>query len=410
MSKSTAITIIVVTLLILSGGLAWWYFNLSSPQENGEENGGGINFFPFGNGGGTNNNNEGETKENEGETKNEQAPEIREVSNLPVAGFLPLSDNLGFALVRYIDQETGNVYDAPLEIVSKKRISNTTIPKVREVIWAPGGNSFIMRYLDENDSIQSFYATLKENLTGEGSLNGKFLPENISSLSLFNINNTSSLTKIIYSLTEGSGSSIFTAENDGSKIARTHSSSLKDWLVFGINDSLAYIQTKSSGRAPSFLFSLNVKTGVTTPTLSNTVGLSVLPNKKGDLVLFSSTPFGYPLLYIYDVAKKTTTQTSLRTFADKCRWSENNTGRIVCAVPNNITTGIYPDDWYQGKTSFNDNLWEVDATSGTTRELLNLYKNSYFFDIASFSLSKDDKFLILQNKTNNSLWSVRLER
>ncbi|MEK7567657.1 MAG: hypothetical protein AAB513_01920 [Patescibacteria group bacterium] len=407
MSKSTAITIIVVVLLAISGGLAWWYFSLGQSGVGNQNNdSGGINFFPFGNNNEPTTNDQQLTTDKENQTEN--APEIREVSRLPVAGFLPLVDNLGFPFVRYVDQETGNLYDAPLEIVSKKRISNTTIPKIREVHWLSGGNSFIMRYLDEKDSLQSFYATLKENSSAEGSLTGRFLLENISDLSLFRTNSAS--TKIFYYLTENSVATMFSAESDGSKATHVYSSPMKDWLLYGINDSLAYIQTKSSGLAPSFVFSLNIKNGTANPTLSNFIGLSILPNKKGDLILYSSTPFEYPLLYIYDVNKKTSTQTSLRTFADKCRWSESNVSRIICAVPTNIPRGTYPDDWYKGTISFSDNIWEIDSVSGTAKELVSLYKNSFFFDISSFSLSDKDKFLILQDKTNNSLWSVRLKQ
>ncbi|MDO8492901.1 MAG: hypothetical protein Q7S34_04635, partial [bacterium] len=202
----------------------------------------------------------------------------------------------------------------------------------------------------------------------------------------------------------------FISNSDGTKSAKVFTSPLNEWLSFPISESLVYLQTKSSGRANSFLFSLNTKTGVLTEILGNMVGLSSLPNKKGDMILYSETSRGAPRLHLYNVAKKTTINLSLKTLAEKCVWSENLNTRLVCAVPRELPNGIYPDLWYQGKISLSDDLWEIDTLTGETKELIALNNNSYFFDVELPRLSDKDGYFVLRNKTNGSLWSVRLTK
>jgi hypothetical protein len=54
---------------------------------------------------------------------------------------------------------------------------------------------------------------------------------------------------------------------------------------------------------------------------------------------------------------------SISTLPEKCLWAK--TGETVfCAVPKNTIAANYPDDWYQGKIQFSDNLWSIDASNG----------------------------------------------
>ena len=73
-----------------------------------------------------------------------------------------------------------------------------------------------------------------------------------------------------------------------------------------------------------------------------------------------------------------------------------------------MPAGLYPDSWYQGKTVFSDDLWEVNLETSETTELVALNNNSYFFDIEIPRLSDDDSYFVLRNKGNDSLWSVKL--
>jgi predicted AAA+ superfamily ATPase len=127
---------------------------------------------------------------------------------------------------------------------------------------------------------------------------------NINSIPASNASNAKGSSKIAYTLANSSGLSVFTSNRDGSNAVLAYSNPLKDWLLFTINDSLAFLLSKSSGKATSFAFSLNLKNGSVSPILSNIYGLSILPNKKGDLILYSDTNFTEPRLSVYDINKK----------------------------------------------------------------------------------------------------------
>lgn len=416
MSKTAAITIILVALLLLGGGLAYWYYNLTdraaAPTEtpNIDDN---ENLFPFGaNTDGTpKTSNEADTEVTSGVVA---TPEVYEISSASISGFMNLFNTQIGPHTRFVEQETGHVYEAELSTISKKRISNTTIPKTREVIWLPRGLGFIARYMGDNGLIQSFAANIVPPNTkdAEGSLSGRFLPEALADVSLVT-SITGSTTaknpaKIFYLSQNSEGINGFISNSDGTKPAKVFASPLNEWLSFPISENIVYLQTKSSGYASSFLFSLDTKSGVTTKLFGNIIGLSVLPNKKGDVVLYSETSSGVPRLNVYNVSKKTATSLSLTTFAEKCVWSDILNTRVICLVPTNFPLNVYPDAWYQGKVAFRDNVWEINTETGETKELVDLNDNSYFFDGELPRLGDKDAYLVLRHKTNGSLWSVRL--
>jgi len=418
MSKTTAITIVLIAILLLGGGLAYWYYNLTKSQAVPSEvvkTDTGENLFPFGA-------NIDGTPKIESETNNvtpnliTETPEVYEISAAPVSGLLTLVSTSTGPYVRFVEQETGHVYDATLQIVEKKRISNTTVPKTREIVWLPYGLGFIARYVGDNGAIQSFSATLNPALPEEteGSLLGRFLPESLTDISLvtslFASTTAKNPAKIFYLTESANGATGFIANADGTKSAKAFSSPLNEWLSFPVTENLVFLQTKSSGYADSFVFSLNPKTNLATKILGGVVGLNILPNKKGDMILYSETSRGSPRLHLYDVAKKTTNELSLNSFAEKCVWSETESTRVICGIPTTFGREVFPDAWYQGKVSFSDDIWEINTLIGETKQLVDLNDNSFFFDIELPRLSGNDSYFLLRDKTNGSLWSVRLPR
>jgi hypothetical protein len=424
MSRTTAFSIIIGFVLLFGGGVAYWYYSLSgktlTPEQNNSSNTTGSNPFPFGQTGQPN------TKPNQtgvgtsttgsGETP---APVVREISSTPTGSFSPFVDKTNGTSVRYIEQETGNVYDAPLDITLTKRVSNTTIPKVHQAIWLPQARSFIAQYLGGNtETIQSFYGEVNPQQTegAEGNVTGKFLEDGITSLisiSSFSASTTSKNPgKIFYTKNTNAGTDGFIAEGNGTAITKVFSSPLSEWLLLGGGGSTVYLQTKSSGLASSYLFSLNTSSGSLSKVLGNIVGLSSLPNAKGDMILYSETVNKAPLLHIYNVSKNTYGTITLSTLADKCVWAEGKgvvNAKIYCAVPQTIPVGItLPDSWYQGKTTFTDNIWEINPTSLEAKKVASLTENSFYVDIYNPALSSNGSYLLFINKRDLTLWSVRL--
>jgi hypothetical protein len=105
----------------------------------------------------------------------------------------------------------------------------------------------------------------------------------------------------------------------------------------------------------------------------------------------------------WDDIEKTKTEFSLKTLPEKCIWSEVDVNKIYCAVPKNLPTANYPDDWYKGLVSFDDNLWQIDTLTGETTLLL----NQFGFDIINIFKTKNEDFLFFQNKKDGTLWSLK---
>lgn len=420
MSKTTAFTIIIVALLSIVGGLIWWYMSISGGTKvfnfggtATQEGDGG--FFPFGN------QNSTSTKPNTGNGQGNnpdtntlgEAPILRELSSRPVSGFTTLSEPIDGPAVRYMEQETGHIYEAPLNIVSKKRISNQTIPKVQEVVWFPGARGFIARYIGNDNTLESYSANIiaGEN-NEEGSISGKFLPSGISEVA--NITSrfatSTKITPRIFYIKSGVKSSAYISNGDGSKTTKVADLKLNELIPYPINESTVLLQTKTSGEAPGELFSMNTKTGELSSLLSNILGLSVLPSPNGKKIILSQITDGVPQLFVYDIAKDIYSRIGLSTLAEKCTWSATDSELIYCSVPSYVdNTTTLPDAWYQGKTKFTDSFWEISLRTQKTREFFNTRANNFFIDTDLISTSDDDNYLIVRNKENRSLWSVRIK-
>ena len=71
--------------------------------------------------------------------------------------------------------------------------------------------------------------------------------------------------------------------------------------------------------------------------------------------------------------------------------------------------GNFPDDWYQGLFSFSDNLYKVNTSTGTTSLIADMNATySQNLDIVNPALSANEKYFIFKNKTDGTLWSIKL--
>ena len=423
MSKTTAIIIIVVALLIITGGVVAWYFSVS---QNGDNSGtatstetGISRFFPFGGGNNTqptNTDTEGGNTNTNNNADNEsggEAPTLREISSAPTASFAPAFDPIDGPLVRYIEQETGNVYEAPLKVVTKTRISNQTIPRVREAVWFPGGSGFIARYQSDSDSIESFSAVIKRatSTDEEGTLSGRFLQKDITSIAVITPKSatTSRNTVRIAYTTKDTDTHIYLANFDGTKSTKFADIKLNEVNLLPITESNVLIQTKPSGVSGGALFAVNSRTGQLDRVLGNYLGFSSIVSEDGNIVVFSALSGNLPMLFVHDRKTGERTSLNLRSLADKCSFSIKNKEKIFCAVPNSIASGlVYPDAWLQGKVSFTDSVWEIDTKTLSKTKVVDSEKLNFFIDVDLISPSEDDQFVILRDKATRSLWSVKI--
>ncbi|MCL4385434.1 MAG: hypothetical protein M1326_03870, partial [Cyanobacteria bacterium] len=183
-------------------------------------------------------------------------------------------------------------------------------------------------------------------------------------------------------------------------------SDYNDWLITWPTDNLIALQTKTSGQVPSNLYFLNPSNGSVIKILSNINGLSSLVSPDGNLILYSLTYNNNPYLYLLDLKAKTNLRLKVKTLANKCLW-ENDNSLIYCAVPQTLPAANYPDDWYQGKLIFNDEIWSINPSTKETTRIFNFNTINKSFDIDKL-LKDQNNLFYLHDKKTGQIWTFDL--
>jgi len=102
------------------------------------------------------------------------------------------------------------------------------------------------------------------------------------------------------------------------------------------------------------------------------------------------------------------TDFSLKTLSEKCAWAPDNI-TLYCAATASPAHGAYPDDWYQGIVSFNDNIWRINTdTNAMSSVLVPMSRANQPMDITHMVLTPDQNYLVFINKKDSTLWMFDL--
>lgn len=297
----------------------------------------------------------------------------------------------------FVDRTTGYVYGYPVETGKPFQISNTIIPGVYDAHFFDGGKRVIMRYIDQDkNKIIGLVANVPNVEDGEMALpleKVQYIPSQVTSVAT-NFKND----KASYVTKETQGSSVYTLTKNGSALVTT--SPFSEWSLSYGGESL-YVTAKPSAyisggtfSIPSFQPEINDKTGLMTTPGANNVMLNSMWGPQG-LVTFISVNGATRVL-------------SVRTLATKCGWGEKNF--LVCAVPRTLpkaTEGL-PDDWFQGRVSFNDDMFIINVADGEKYELYTFKNTDGVFDVVNLSFGKGKSYISFNKKQDGSLWLLNL--
>ena len=210
-------------------------------------------------------------------------------------------------------------------------------------------------------------------------------------------------TKMFFLRSTNAGVAGIIANSDGSGQKQVFSSPFTEWMPQWISPTFIAMTTLASESADGYLYFLNPTTGEFRKVLGPIRGLTTLVSPDGKKVVYSnSTDQGFTTKLL-TVSTGQTKNVDLLTLPAKCTWKD--AAILICGVPRTIPAAKYPDAWYQDTTSFQDVLWSIDTTKGSTSVLLSP-KDS--FDVIRPSLSPDKSFLYFIDKTQGTLWSYRL--
>lgn len=446
---SKKIIFLIFILLIIIGilfGYAYFFGYKDAPTDptTGEKPS-FFSFLPFSLGDGFNNSSSTADNLNPNNADNSDnplnnnpsqfVPRLRQISNTPTAGYLSFERKATSTLdvfatvsasgtkatstasttetvVNYMERATGHIYETVSTLFTNERILNQTIPKVYNTLFNQKGNALVAQTLTENNEIKSLIAikskatsTESRSLIIETKLEGYPLPIGIK-----NIVTSPKKDKVFYISEIPTGSLGFVRTFTPTNSQQIFSSPLSEWIATWPKDDTITLTSNASHQAPGILMFLNAKTGAAQYILRNILGLTTLTNTDTSTVLYSESKPNTLLLYSYDIKKNQKIELGIKTLPEKCVWSQKNVLTVYCAVPESLPYAEYPDTWYKGSISFNDELWKIDLTNGETKKLLVPEREGRVsIDMINLSLSEKENFIYFINKKDLTLWSYQLQ-
>lgn len=345
-----------------------------------------------------------------------QIPALRLLSTTPVGG-MAASTTASTTLARYIDRGAGHIYETRADDAVIAKISNTTLPRIYESYWNKNLTAVVLRYIKEGtDNVVNFYGEIRrvEGVTSTSTasnrtpyeVRGKFLSADIKEIAI-----SPKADRIFTWNIEGGKGVGYISQFDESKKTKIIDLPVTQVRVSWPEENTIIITTKASGASSGYAYTVDPRNGTSKKVLGGIIGLTTLTSGDGNKVLFSNTLNRSIGTALYDITKKTSSEVILKTLPEKCVWSVLRKNEIYCAVPTEIPSALYPDDWYKGTVSFIDQIWHLDTTTGEVHLLANLLDLSdKLIDATELKLDPKENFLYFINKNDLSLWSLDLNK
>ncbi len=338
-----------------------------------------------------------------GSTTSTFKPILRKITDIPVSGGLIFEkDNKSF--VRYIERAKGNTYETDATNIKPSRITNKTLVKVYETIWKNNGQNVILRFLNDEEKIQTFNALVSPKTSGEGELLGEFMSLDIKDISI-----SPSTNQIFYLLNNNFGVSGILSSFEGKNKLQIFDSPLREWLSQFPKEDTVALTSKANSKNLGVLTFVNTKTGDSYSPISKVMGLTTLVSSDLSSIIYSESLDRDFQTKIFKKTEGISDFFPIETLPEKCVWSNNNKNVVYCASPERINPAEYPDDWYKGLVSFRDEVWKIDVSSGKTEFIMNLGSESKEdIDAINIKLNKKENFLLFMNKNDMTLWSLQI--
>lgn len=296
-------------------------------------------------------------------------------------------------IVTFVDKVTGYIYGYPIETGKVFQISNSIIPGVSDAYFFDNGKHVIMRYIDyEKNTVVGLIATIPNV-----SQTGTALPlENIQYLTgeVLSVAINARKDKASYIVGTDNGSTIYTITPKGPALVT--SSPFKEWSLSYGGDSL-FVTTRPSAYVEGATLSVpRFQSEITEKT-----GLMSLPSPTGSLL---NSMWGSKGLVTFYSDNSGTKVLPITTLAPKCAWGNNNL--LACAVPRVLAKTVegLPDDWYQGRISFSDDLVIVDTTRNEKSPLYTFTNEDGIFDVIGITISKENDLFSFTKRQDGTLW------
>lgn len=355
-------------------------------------------------------------------------PVLRKISSGPVAGGVAYDivtkvgkTSTTSTHIRFIERVNGAIYETRTDVLDTQKIASASIQKVREAFWAKDGASVYVRYVTDANpyTIETYLAKLvpsKTATTSQAALPSdiSFLPQEVRGSYLTRnlkevIPSPFTLGSVFYTLLKGENLQGIVSSKDDTKRVEVLNSAITEWTSQWLASNLFAITTKASTFSDGFLYFLNTDTQKLDRVLGNIRGLTALANADQRYVVYSNSRDNNFVTRLLNTKTGAVEPFSFTVLPEKCVWSAKQVTIVYCAVPQYLPSGLYPDSWYQGTISFTDDIWKIDASTGSTKLLASLTATSKEeIDVIRPFLDPQEKYLFFTNKRDGSFWNLLL--
>jgi hypothetical protein len=438
MSRRNFILIIIIILIVLLIVLGLWHFGRKAPPGEGEDTNFLFRFNPF--------RTTAPAPQIEpppvdftGPTPlpgvEGERPRLFRISSMPIAGYTvfqkeryvgleppaspaeegeeaapakPSAPETEFvSALRYAARATGNIFQTFADKVDERKFTDTVIPRIYEAYFGNKEEAVVMRYLRADErTIETFSGTLpKDPLGGDLSemseVKGSFLPQNITELAV-----SPDGQKIFFLLRAGEITTGVTAGILGGGRVQVFDSAFNEWLTSWPAGRTIILGTKPSGLVPGDVFLLDPETKALRRVLGGVAGVTALGSPDGKLLIYGNENL---TLSVFELSTGSAVALGARTLPEKCVWSKNAV-HLYCAVPKFVPAALYPDDWYRGEVSLDDELWKINVETGAGTILSNPASILGFeTDGIKLSMDENERYLFFVNKKDSFLFGLQLE-
>lgn len=340
------------------------------------------------------------------------APLLEKITTNPVAAFSLLNLPGAPDTLVYVEKDSGNIYrlqtypkatsTAPTT-TSPVRISNLTIPAVFDAYF--GFNKAkniqaLVRYPDKNRVLQTVSLSIEPNTaTSTATTSQPWIVKSLNlSPNIYELSVSPDQQNVFYLEDIGTRAIAYSADFrlQNKKLALV--SPFKDWKINWSASSTVYFYPRASADYSASLYSLNLKDLTFRKIVGSVNGLTALASPLPQSLIYANT-FGSDFsLFSHNNKTGANTDLYLKTLPEKCVW-DAQVPTVYCAIPKQLAIGVYPDDWYLGKTQFNDALWIVYPEIGKTSQLYGFDGAGENFDITSLKADSAHNFYFLDRRT-----------
>ncbi len=338
-------------------------------------------------------------------------PRLEKISDAPVAGSgwitvstsstATTSGDQTKELVRFVRTENGHIYQYDPEERTKERITNTTIPQVKDAIFSPDGTNVVFQYYsNDTNSIKTYLAEISTSSTSSSqyTLEGNFLPDDITNISFSPEGGNIFYTLLIDGRTYG-----YITPTDLSNRREVFSSDVTSWQMQWDAAEKITAYTNPSSSSQGYVYLINTSDGSFDRLTGGQAALTAQANQASNVLTTSDEG-----THVYST-DNSETSVSIDTIADfKCGWRDS-TSVAYCGVPKNGSGNL--DAWLQGRTSYNDILYSVVSNNGNVNQLIDLSDVSGEpVDVIDLHQNGSGSHTVFKNRLDNYLWLFRRDQ